>query len=118
MNELIIQKGSVFSREVKVYDHTGETRVAFNLTDITVMFTVKAMDDATDDDAAALIKKDITSHTNASGGITLLTLTAGETNISVGIYKADVRLWNSAGVCLNTERFSCRVVDIVTKRTS
>jgi hypothetical protein len=101
-----------------VYDNTGDVRTAFPLTDITVMFTVKNLTDSANDDSGALISKNITQHTNAAGGITLLSLSAEETNIAVGNYKADIRLYSSGGVCLNSERFSCRVIDIVTKRTS
>jgi hypothetical protein len=118
MEELTILKGSDYVRTIKVFSRIDGIRSAYNLTGITVMFTVKNIEDNAGDDSAALIQKDITEHTNAAGGITVISLTDVETDISAGIYKADIRLFSEGGICFNTERFSLRVIDIVTKRTS
>lgn len=92
---------------------------AYDLTDKTVFFTVKKTTDTDDGDGNALITKDITSHTSASGGITALSLTAAQTNIVAGDYRWDLRIYQSSPlVQLNTISGTCNIVEITTKRTS
>lgn len=52
-----------------------------NITDYTVWFYVKR--NRTDTDANALISKTVTSHSDPTNGITIVTLTNSETNLTV-----------------------------------
>jgi len=113
MNDLTIQRGNPYSATITITDATG---AAYNLTGKTVFFTIKHLNDEAADDAAAVIKKDITSHVNAAGGITALALSAADTLQIAGRYKCDIRVYSSGGVQLNSERFYANIVNIVTKR--
>jgi hypothetical protein len=116
MNDLNIQRGNPYSATLTVTDTTVTPAVAYNLTGKTVFFTLKNLNDESADDTAAVIKKDITSHTNPTGGITTLSLSTVETLQPVGRYKCDIRIYNSGGVQLNSTRFYANIEDIVTKR--
>lgn len=111
---MILYKGNPYSATITVVDSAG---TAYNLTGKTVFFTVKKLTDNGDDDTNALITKDITNHTNPTGGITTLTLTTTQTNIAIGDYKWDIRIY-SASVQLNTTQGDCEVKNTVTKRIS
>jgi hypothetical protein len=91
-------------------------KAAYPLTGLTVFFTVKKVNDNADNDLGALITKNITVHTDALGGITTLILTAADTLIPIGEYKADFKIYSGAGINLNTTTFPVKVIDIVTKR--
>lgn len=116
MNELNIQRGNPLNATIRVTDTSVTPAVAYNLTGLTVFFTLKHMSDVLEDDSAALIKKTITVHTTPADGYTLLVLTAVDTAIAEGRYKCDLRIYSLAGVQLNTSKFFANVVDIVTKR--
>lgn len=118
MTDLNIQKGNPYSKTITVTDKTVTPAIAYDLTGKTVFFTLKRLDDNADNDDVALIKKNITSHTNPVGGITTLTLLVADTNQVPGRYKCDVRIYNAGGVQLNSSRFYANIEDIVTKRTS
>jgi hypothetical protein len=113
MNDLNIQKGNPYSATITV---TGSDGNAYDLTGKTVFFTLKHLGDETANDDAALIKKSITVHTNAAGGITVLTLDTTDTSQVFGRYKCDIRIYSSGGVQLNSNKFFANVEDIVTKR--
>lgn len=114
MNIMTIQKGNPYSAVITVTTNGS----AYDLTGKTVFFTLKKSNDYTANDAGALITKNITVHTNPTAGITTLILSDTQTNIAIGEYKADIRIYSAGGVKLNTETFLAKVVDIVTKRTS
>lgn len=81
------------------YNHTDSTGAAVPLTGCTVYFTVKSSDyDSDATDAAAAIKKTITSHTNAAGGVTAWTLNDLDTYIAPGKYHYDVIVEDSSGL--------------------
>jgi hypothetical protein len=110
-----IQRWNPYTGQIALTDTDGN---AYDLTDKTVMFTVKKQSDILDDDSAALIQKDITAHSNATGGITNLSLSANETKIAIGEYKWDLRIYQSGFIQANTLPEICIVSDIVTKRTT
>lgn len=114
MNIITIQKGNPYAAVITITSNG----VAYNLTGKTVFFTMKKVNDKADNDDGALIKQSITVHTDAVGGITTLVLTDIQTNIAVGEYKADFRIYSVAGVKLNTKTFPAVIEDIVTKRIS
>jgi hypothetical protein len=110
-----VQKGNPYICQVLFTDKTGQP---YNLTGKTVFFTVKKINDFADNDDAALIKKDITTHADASGGITTISLTAVDTNMPMVEYKADLRVYEAGVIQANTLPFAFTVSDIVTKRIS
>jgi hypothetical protein len=110
-----IQRGNPVSKEIRITYSDG---TAFDLTDYTIFFTAKGSTDNSDNDNKAVIKKDITSHTTPVSGISLLTLTAAQTLIAEGEYKCDFKIYNSAGVNVNTARDILKVERNVTERTA
>lgn len=90
-------KITVFRGEDKsiMLTFTDADGVAINITGYTIFFTVKA--NINDADADALISKNITSHSNPSGGITYLTLTDADTDVAVGQYPYDFKLKDGSG---------------------
>ena len=66
---------------------------AINLTGATVFLTVKKKQ--TDPDTAAIIAKKVTSHSQATAGITAVTVTHTDSNVAVGSYYYDIQLVDS-----------------------
>jgi hypothetical protein len=113
-NKLTIQKGNPYNGTITVTDSAG---VAYDLTGKTIFFTVKKQDNEDTDDTNAVITKDITVHTDPTHGITVLALTAIQTNIVEGDYKYDLRIYKSVPLTqLNSISGICEVTKIVTKR--
>ena len=115
MSRMTIQKGNPYSATITITNSDG---TPYDLTGKVVLFTVKKMNDTSTDitDSTALIKSTTTHSAPPTAGITVLSLTAANTNISVGEYKADVRIYSGLGVKLNSETFTVSVKDIVTRR--
>ena len=113
INKITIQKNNPYNAQIAITDSKG---AAFPLTGLTVMFTAKRKTDLTADDLSAVIKKDITVHSDPTHGITTLSLTTSDTNVDLGNYKGDLRLYDSGNVQINSVSFVVEVVDIVTKR--
>jgi len=112
-----IQKGNPYVKILKVYDASVSPRVVYDLTGKTIFFTVKYLNDNADNDDDALIKKDITDHTTPESGISSLELSAIETNIPIGGYKYDMRIYDADPlVQMNSVQGLCEIVGIVTKR--
>jgi hypothetical protein len=112
---ITLYKGNPYAGIMTVTDSAGN---AYDLTGKTVFFTVKNFDDE-DNDAGALITKDITSHSNPTAGITVLELTALQTNIAKGDYKYDLRIYQASPLIqLNSVQGFITVKEIVTKRTA
>jgi hypothetical protein len=115
MSMMNIQKGNPYTATITITNSNG---TPYDLTGKTVFFTIKRINDNTVDitDATALIKATTTHTVPHTSGITTLTLTDIQTAISVGEYKADIRIYNGLGVKLNSESFIASVKDIVTRR--
>lgn len=73
------------------------TFTGVDLTGATVYFTVKPAYDSDQADAAAVIKKDITTHTNPTQGLTTISLTPTDTNVVAGTYGYDIKLKKANG---------------------
>jgi hypothetical protein len=99
---------------IEIYDTNATPEVPYNLTGLSVKFTVKQKSDVADNDDAALIKRIITVHTDAVNGLTSFTPDETERLIPVGVYKADIKLFNEA-VDLNCETFDLQVIDVTGK---
>lgn len=111
-----IKRGNPYDATITVTNASG---TAYDLTGKTIFFTVKKATDTGADDAGAVITKDITTHTNASGGVTTLNLTATQTNIVPGDYSWDLRIYEGSPlVQLNTTSGACNILEVITKRTS
>jgi hypothetical protein len=116
MSTLNIKRGNPYSAVITVTNASG---LAYDLTGKTIFFTVKKATDNSTVDTDAVITKDITSHTNASGGITTLSLTATQTDIILGDYVWDMRIYSGSPlVQLNTTSGICNIIETITKRTS
>jgi len=115
MSRMTIQKGNPYSATITITNSNG---TPYDLTGKTVLFTVKKMNDTTVDitDATALIKTTATNVAPFTSGVTTLTILEASTNIPVGEYKADIRIYSGLGVKLNSETFTVSVIDIVTRR--
>ena len=87
-----------------------------DLTGSTVFFTVKTR--VQDTDAEALITKDVTSHSDPTNGITIITLTDTQTNIAPGNYVYDIKIKDSSGLISQTTTQDFKVLDRTTIRTS
>jgi len=113
MTEHEVQRGNAWSRAINVTQTINGVTSAYDLTDKTLIFTLKKSSDLSLNDDQALIKKTITVHSHADAGISLLDLTAIETNIAFGTYKCDIRIKE---IDANTSKFFLKIVDIVTTR--
>lgn len=85
-------KGDTNPLTFTIVDSTG---AAVNLTGATVKFTVKKKVD--DPDSKALIAKSWSTHTNAAGGITDITLSKDDTFRQPGSYLWDFQITGSGG---------------------
>ena len=111
-----IKRGCPYTGILTITDDSVTPSVALNLTGLTVFISVKAMSHFADNDDDALITSEITSHTTPASGITTWQLTAAETLIAAGVYKADVRVYTSASDFINSDVFYVEIKDVVTKR--
>ena len=90
--------------------------VAIDITGYTIFFTAKAVIDDDVTDADAVIKKDVTSHTNPTGGESLITLTDADTNVAPQNYLADIQLKDDSGNIASSGQFFLKVIADVTRR--
>lgn len=94
--------------------------VPLDITGYTIFFTVKnqnVVDTSILDTTDALIKKDITSHTDPTGGITEIELVPADTfSLSPGTYSYDIQWKSSAGEIKTIIKGEFNVVSDVTRR--
>jgi hypothetical protein len=86
-----------------------------DITGYTILFTVKKQCDIDKSDDYALITKNITEHTDPTGGETALILTNEETDIDAGNYYYDLRLITN-GTITQTKRDRLEITEGITKR--
>jgi hypothetical protein len=91
--------------------------LGMDLTGATVYFTAKAAYDSDTTDAAAIIKKDIISHTDAVNGITTLLLTSSDTDKEPGNYICDVHVKKADGTVIPYEPEKLIIKPSVTLRS-
>lgn len=93
-----------------------------DLTDATVFFTVKPSisDDAEtdDDDASAVIEKEVTSHSDPTEGETLIELSNTDTDIDAGEYYYDIQVKRDDDTIVSIKRRKLTIVPDVTRRTA
>jgi len=123
MNIVKIQKGNPYSATITITTSEGEP---YDLTEKTVYFTMKRVNDYTVDitDATAIIRSTCTNTAPFTNGIATLNLSATETktsnvsgaDITLGEYKADFRVYEAGVTQANSESFKVLITDIVTRR--
>ncbi len=88
----------VFRRDDKTYNlaFTDADGAAIDLTGATIFFTVKTNETDIDDDA--LIKVEQSSHSNATGGLTTISVTNSQTDIAPGSFFYDFQYVTSGGI--------------------
>lgn len=88
----------VYKKKPKTWPLYFETEEGstIDLTGCTIYFTVKTK--KTDTDLTALIAKTITVHTEATAGISAITLTAANTDLAIGTYYAGLEYLDSSAV--------------------
>lgn len=96
---------------------TDENGAPINITGYTVMFTLRANINKTSD-TDALLQKNVTSHTNAVGGISAIGLSNSDTNITPGEYYYDVQYKDTSNKIKTVVIGTCTVIQDVTKRTT
>lgn len=109
---ITIIRGDDVTIPVTFKDSTG---AAINLTGSTVYFTVKKNPD--DLDAAAVISKDIVTHTNPTTGSTTISLTHAETSIAAGRYFWDLQIKDNAGKVTSTVSDALEIRQDITTRS-
>lgn len=94
-------------------------KVGTDLTGKTVMFTAKVEISSLDaTDSTAVIKKNVTDHTDAANGETVIEFMHDDTkNIEPGMYYADIQIVN-AGQPISTSVFRIEVLPDVTQRVA
>jgi hypothetical protein len=116
METLQIQQGVPFAVTLTLTDESVTPAVPMPLTGLTVFISVKELNDIKDDDSAAVISSKIVSHFDGANGITEWALTAAETMIRCKKYKADIRVYTSDEIYINSDQFYIEIVPTVTKR--
>lgn len=87
-----------------------------DLTGATVYFTVKPDFDDDQSDASALIQKDVTSHSDAVNGGTVVSLTPADTSVEAGKYVYDIKLKKSTGEQTTVNVGKCEIKNVATLR--
>lgn len=95
----------------------GLTLTGVDLTGATIYFTVKASSDESTDDSTAIIKKDVTSHTDPTQGVTSIGLTPTDTNVQPGSYIYDIKLKKATGEQTTIQYGKCVIDPVVTNRS-
>jgi len=112
MEALRIKRGNPFLASITL---TGLDGQPLNLTEVTVLFTVRSLTDKALTDDAALIKQAITDHYEPGNGQTYLDLSSEQTTLPPGTYIGDVRVVGSE-LKANTDPFLVEIEPIVTTR--
>jgi hypothetical protein len=97
---------------------TNSSGAAIDITGYSIFFTVKNISDVTTDDSLAIISKTVTSHTDAAAGLTSISLTNSDTNITINTYKYDIQSKDGSGNINTILTGNFIINNDVTKRTS
>lgn len=94
-HENLCENLTLFSNTTKAYElRFTRNGIPEDITGWTVYFTVKEEENDADNDA--VIKKDITSHTDPTNGITLIQLTTSDTDRE-GSFRYDIKFKDDEG---------------------
>jgi len=111
-----IQQNVPMSQQIYLYDESVDPAVPYDITGKTVFISIKKKNDFREDDTEALITSKLTLHFDPAGGGTLWALTQTQTNIPLGRYKGDARIYTSALVFINSTTFDVNIIPVVTQR--
>jgi hypothetical protein len=111
--DLSIYRGDDKTWNLNFTDANGSP---IDLTNSVIYFTVKKK--TGDLDASAYIAKDITSHSQATGGISAITITDTDSDIAVGTYYYDIQLVDSVGIVTTITTGNFLVLRDITIRTT
>lgn len=89
-----------------------------DLTGATVFFTAKSTISNSADDSDAVIEKEVTSHTDPTGGVTVIPLTSTDTNVTPGEYYYDIQIKAADGTITSIPVRKMEIFGDVTRRTS
>lgn len=113
-NDIEIIRGDNEAIKVKFIDH--QTDLPIDITGFTVYFTVNTTKrDNNDDDA--IIKKDVTNHTDPTNGETVILLSTSDTNLEPKSYYYDVQFKDDDGKIKTVIVGNLNVILDVTKRS-
>lgn len=112
---LTIIRGDTTNITLTLTDQDGDP---IDLTGATVFFTAKPDFDNDVTDADAVITKEVSSHTDPTNGITVIPLTASDTDITPGIYHYDVQVKDTGGSIFSLPARQLKVIEDVTRRTT
>ena len=113
MTALTIFRGDTINIDLTIYDSDGS---ALDITGYTFFFTAKTNKGDLDD--GALIKEDVTNHTDPTNGKTRITLSKEDTAVSIGNHYYDIQMKDTSGniTTITADRFN--VVQDITLRES
>ena len=86
-----------------------------NITGWTLFFTLKQFEN--DDDSLALIQKTVTTHSNPTGGQSLITIPSSSTGI-LGVFPYDVQYKDTAGLILTVVRGTIEFIQDITVKSA
>src|SRR5687768_6478528 len=113
MNDLEIKRGDDVSFEMTFREEDG---TAYDITGMTVFFTMKRK--FSDADADALISKTVTSHSDPTAGETTVALSNSDTTVTPGKYPYDLQIKDGDGKIQSTSTAYITILPDVTQRTS
>jgi len=114
MGVIQLHKGNPYSKSVEIKDSDGK---ALDLTGRTIFCSIKSLRDDADTDADALITKEVTSHSEPTKGLSVITFSAADTDIEPGLYVADIKVYGE-GFNANTDPFYIEIIRPKTERTT
>ena len=113
MEELEITRGDDASIN---FTYKDADAAAIDITGYTLFLTAKPTIDADSTDAAAVISKDVTSHSSPTDGESVITLTDTETTQTPGRYLADIQVKDDSGNIVTSSLFNLVIKPDVTRR--
>ena len=106
-------RGDSFIKTLTFTDSSGN---AIDITGWKVYFTIK--EDESDSDDDALIKKDITSHSDPTNGKTNIEVEATDTNSLLGVYYYDIQVKKGSGEIFTVMKGKITFKADITRRVS
>jgi len=113
MSRLSVYRGDDKTFNFTFVDGDGDP---VDITGWTIFFTVKENESDADDDAK--ISVDVTSHTSPTGGLSSLSITDSDTNITPKRYYYDFQIKKADGIIRTLLKGTIQVMTDITRRTS
>ena len=113
MEKLEIIRGDDVSIDFTYKDGDGD---AIDITDYVIFLTAKVEvdDDATD--AEAIISIKVTSHSDPTNGLSIIPLTADDTNVSPNSYLTDIQVIDDSDNIASSGQFIIEIIGDITRR--